>query len=357
MRIMRCRRRITVQQHQRAGLAPLELTLTMPLMIFVLCLMINFGVIGSWKVRTQVAARYAGWGTVAERTGQMNPPPENWPSNAIWEEIGGDPLATVDQQWNAHPDLMAPCIRGPMLTSPHQTIPVTVERRLEMETEVQRGHARLDKAVPLLRGATTNGRFVFDLNQDLFDNRWQFFTMGFSSNEQIRALAWYAIEHDELSRLDPTIQQEWDRVQELSAQLRSNPRKCRLYPLDRDEEFQRYTGNSPDFYPRVSGCTVDVNHVAMNIVQPLIGRIDRLPCTIGSRFTGMYRSWICQLEACQYPDGEIQPLRVKYNDLAQFMGGLPRNLGCGDPGQLQRCQCPPMQNCPCPPSPIPDSCF
>ena len=329
--------------HPRAGLAPLELTLIMPTLLCLMALMINFGVAGAWKVRTQVAARYAGWGTVAERTGQSNPPPDNWPRNALWEEINGANLPELDQLWSSHTDLLAAAVRGPMLTSPQQEVPVPVKRRLEMDDEVQRGHAVLDRPLPLLRGATTTGRFGYDLSQDLFDNRWQFFTMGFTHNEDLRTDLWYALSHDELAQLDGDISTQWNLLQRASQELRSNPRKCALYALDRDRDFQTYYGSAPDFYPRIRGCSMDVNDVSMRLVGPLITEINGLPVTISQRFGGMYRSWICQLEMCGGPG--IGPLQAKYNGLRPLSGM----------GQLQPCTCmsPP---CPCPPIPGPDNC-
>lgn len=309
-----------------------------------MALMINFGVAGAWKVRTQVAARYAGWSTVAERTGQSNPPPDNWPRNALWEEANGENLPDVDQLWNGHPDLLAPSIRGAVLTSPHQKIPVTVERRLEMDDEVQRGHAVLDRPLPLLRGATANGRFSYDLSQDLFDNRWQFFTMGFSNNEDMRALQWYAIEHQELARLDPNIGYSWENLQQLKQELINNQMKCHLYALDRDREFRIYYGSAPDFYPRVRGCSMDVMDVHQRLFTPLIAEIDRLPVTVARRFFSMYDQWLCQLEAC---GGPVADLPAKYGGLQQ--------LATGQRGVRIPCQrgAPPP---PCPPFPGPDNC-
>jgi hypothetical protein len=57
----------------RRGLAPLELTLTLPILVLMMALMINFGVVGVWKVRTQANARYAAWRTITARTGEDNP--------------------------------------------------------------------------------------------------------------------------------------------------------------------------------------------------------------------------------------------------------------------------------------------
>ena len=87
------------------------------------------------------------------------------------------------------------------------------------------------------------------------------------------------------------------------------------------------------------------------ITNSLLSRIDRLPCTMSSSFSEMYRSWICQLEQCGAPDSDIDPLRQRYGDLQQFMGSLG-SLGCSRPSNLQRCVCPPMSFCPCPPSPV-----
>ncbi len=335
--------KINRRLHRRAGLAPLEFTLVLPTLLCLLALMINFGVAGAWKVRTQVAARYAGWSTVAERTGQSNPPPDNWPRNALLEEANGTNLPQVDQLWNGHQDLLAQSIRGPVLTSPHQTIPMIVERRLEMDDEVQRGHAHLDRPLPLLRGATSTGRFSYDLNQDLFDNRWQFFTMGFAHNEDLRALQWYAIEEPELAQLDPSIAGQRALLHQGAAELRSNPMKCHLYALDRDLEFQIYYGSAPDFYPRVRGCTLLVTDARERLVNPLIREIDALPQTISRRFGSMYSSWLCGLEMC---GGPVADLPDKYNGLRP-LNGMPRRMPC----VCRTAPCPP-----CPPFPGPDNC-
>jgi hypothetical protein len=169
------------------------------------------------------------------------------------------------------------------------------------------------------------------------------------SNESIRAFNWYEIEHDELAQLDNDIATNWDRVQELFEQMHNNPRKCLLYPLDRDPEWQHYYGTRPpNFYPRARGCSADVDYVARNIVPNLLRQINAVPRNVAGRFSTMYDSWICSLEACGFPDSEIQPLRDKYNDLQGITGGSPRGS--------MRCVCPPPGVCACPPSPIPDNC-
>lgn len=341
-----------IRRHHRAGLAPLELTLVLPTLMCMLALMINFGVAGAWKVRTQVAARYAGWGSVAARTGSFNAPPDNWPANATWEAVSGTNLPEVDQLWNSQADLLAPAVRGPVLSSPHQTVVVPVEGRLEMDEEVHRGHAQVQRPLPLLRGATRDGQFGFNLNEDLMDNCWQFFDLGFQHNEDMRALDWYAIEHHELAMLDPTLGGSYQRVQRAWRALRENPTKCQLYVLDRDNELARYYGRADDFYPRIHGCSMDVEDVSQRLVRPLLTQIEALPCTIGRRFSNMYREWICGLETCHRPDAAA-PMIPKYEGLRRMFDSV---TVCGIKlERLKPCPACPGQ-CACPPIPGPDNC-
>lgn len=345
----------------RQGLAPLELTLVLPMLVFMMALMINFGVIGAWKVRTQANSRYAAWRTVNARTGEFNPAPRYWPTNAPLTTGGGQDLPTSSQIWDSQPALLCPCIRGNQLTAPSAQVAVNVPGRLEMDGTVLEGNAQLDKPVPLLSTSAPGGRFRFNLKQDIFDNQWQFYSLGIGWNTDIRADVWWDIEHTDLSALDSavaTLQQQLDQNLNL---LRSNPRRGDLYPLDNDDEFTRYAGwPPPDFYPRLNRiCISDPQGVYMSAVSrldqdghpqagSLLSRIDDLPCSMSRRFTAMYKQWICELEQCGFPENSISPLRQRYNDLAQFMG----SLGCSRvPGPLRPCQCPPMTSCPCPPSP------
>ena len=45
----------------RTGLAPLELVLTLPILVFVAALIFNLGVIAMWRVRGEVNSREAVW--------------------------------------------------------------------------------------------------------------------------------------------------------------------------------------------------------------------------------------------------------------------------------------------------------
>lgn len=361
--ILRRSIRGVTRMHARQGLAPLEFTLALPILVMMMALMIDFGVVGAWKIRTQTNARYAAYRTVNARTGQFNPNPPYWPSNAPLTTSNGTDLPTSSQLWDSRQELLCPCVRGPQLTAPHADNTVNVPGRMEMDGLVLEGNAVLDKPLPLLRGAIPgSGRFRFNLKQDVFDNQWQFYAIGIPWNNHIRADLWWDIDHTELAGRDGDIAKNLQALDDHLRQLQQSNTRSHLYPLDNDEEFIRYSGfPPPDLYPRMSRlCMLDPMDVYNSGVSRLDGdgqrnagsllsRIDDLPCSFSRRFTNMYRTWICELEMCGFDDASIDPLRQRYKDLAQFMGTLPR---CGSPGNLSPCQCPPMTRCPCPPSPV-----
>ncbi|MCR4411969.1 MAG: pilus assembly protein, partial [Thermoguttaceae bacterium] len=75
-------RQTAMRRPIRHGLSPLEFVLALPMLLFVMALMLNFGTVASWKVRTLGAARHAAWSTRAPRSGMQYPRPANWPPAA-----------------------------------------------------------------------------------------------------------------------------------------------------------------------------------------------------------------------------------------------------------------------------------
>lgn len=341
---------------RRAGLAPLELTLSLPFLMLLTALMINFGFVGAWKLRAQGAARYASWRTLAVRTGDWNPPPDNWPAGAPLTTGAGQDLPQVDVLWNQPPDLTVQCIRGPLLTAPTTSEVLNVEGRLEMDGSVHAGGAQVSKPVPLFRNSMPGGlgRLNFNLSQDLLDHRWQFFSLGIPDNLHPRGRVWYDLEHVNFASLSSASAQEYGKLEQLWQQLVNSPDRRHLKTLDQDEEFFRYRGWSPDFYPRLSReCSGDVESMRINAVEPLIERIERLPCTISQAFMGIYDPWSCGLEACGFPPSQIAPLKHRYDDLHTFVRTLPSSMRCDAGGDIlarMPCPCPMPGACPCPPS-------
>ena len=63
---------------RRRGLAPLELVLALPLLLFIMALMANFGTYACWKIRGLSAARAAVWGNRWPRSTAGNPQLAYW---------------------------------------------------------------------------------------------------------------------------------------------------------------------------------------------------------------------------------------------------------------------------------------
>lgn len=347
---------------RRAGLAPLELVLTLPILLMMLALMINFGVIGAWKIRTQGNAHYATFRTVHVRTGDWSAPPPNWP-NASLSAGGGNGLPQVGQLWDSHPDTSHPradWVRGDWLTAPHAQTLIHVEGRLEFDAGVHSGTAAVNRPVPLLRGATSNGRFSFNLTQNVLDNRWQFHSLGIGDNAAPRTRVWWDIEHSDLSALDPAISQYLSRLDNAQQRMMALPRTEYLKPWDQDIEFHIYGGSTGwhNFYPRLRHtCSLDAASVQQDQVADLLDRIERLPCTVAQSYINLYATWICRMERCGANAQATAPLRDRHDALRQFVNALPQSMRCSRVGALQPCDlCDPMDvrclsQCP---APVPD---
>lgn len=74
-----------VRLRRRRGLSTLEMVLSLPILLFVMALMINYGTVACWKVRALSVARNAVWSTRWPRTGHSNPRPNiGGPKGPAW---------------------------------------------------------------------------------------------------------------------------------------------------------------------------------------------------------------------------------------------------------------------------------
>ena len=67
---------------RRRGLAPLELVLSLPILLMVMALMINFGTVACWKVRGLGVSRQCVWGNRWPRSTANFPQPVFWPQSS-----------------------------------------------------------------------------------------------------------------------------------------------------------------------------------------------------------------------------------------------------------------------------------
>ena len=84
-------------------------SLALPILLFIMALIINYGTIAAWKVREHSVARLAVWETRWPRTGSTDPRPSYWPATASMESSDQGTVAGMD---DSRVDL--PVARGPL---------------------------------------------------------------------------------------------------------------------------------------------------------------------------------------------------------------------------------------------------
>lgn len=172
--------------HQRAGLAPLEFVLSLPLLLLVMGLMISFGVAASWKIRTHAIAREAAWRTLNLRDGNNNPTPVGWPKSATMSKSNSSPPLIQDNPFMSHS-----IISGPQLKEPASGHSLPVNNSLmDLSQELIKGHATITRKPTLLQGVLP-AQYEFRNNHIILNgNCWQYNKMGFqhSHNNAHRTL-------------------------------------------------------------------------------------------------------------------------------------------------------------------------
>lgn len=148
--------------HSRSGLAPLEMVLSLPILLFIMALIINFGALASWKVRGLSAARHAVWSSRWPRTRSAFPRPTYWlpPESGMGAVAAGD-VAELDD-----PRVDLPVVRGPLPSGF-----VVNERLLDPARGLRRGNALREDDYPLLPGI---GPYDLTAEHRFLDDKWQY---------------------------------------------------------------------------------------------------------------------------------------------------------------------------------------
>ena len=328
---MDIRPRLRGMRHRarRRGLAPLELVMWLPILLFVMALMVNFGTFATWRVRGEVVSRHAAWRTRWPRTGadegRQRPA---WPMDA---EMTTEPADTQIVQLD-DPVINLPVIRGP-LPNGFSVYPILDPDRLG----AFQGVSEVDREYPLMPrlGDYQSGA----IETPLLDLKWQSALMGIPNRfRRIKILY-------ELPRTSSALPRAF--VTAVRGTL-AIPHYNGLRVLDRDQDILRYTGTYVDFHPRTgSGCELDLETVYANHVQSLIdtrgrarsirfGQISQLPRRMTSFFLRMYQRRWDQLEAelngMPPPtprrraeiQAEMAELRLKIDQLEAYRDRLPQ---------------------------------
>jgi len=316
----------------RPGLAPLELVIAVPLFLFIMALMINFGTVAAWRVRALAVARHAVWASRHPRNLALAPRPEYWPANAGLGS-GGDADAPILDD----PRVNLPVARGPRLASF-----VVNSELLDPARGFRRGSSELTRDFPLL---PTLGPYELRSRAPLLDNCWQYHQTSLPRYWHDR----WAHRVTALYQLPTAGGNYLAMYVQAALAILNMPERPALLILDRDPEFPAYAqrfgwrgGGSPDFHPSLSSfCTTDLS-VAHDEVERLLDRIggvrpqqgpprvNHVPSLaerMASAYINLYQSVIQELNnqlnaVPPPPPGQIAAIQAEIAQLQQWVGIL-----------------------------------
>ncbi len=167
---------------RRAGLAPLELVLAIPIILFIFALILNAGYSGMWKLRGLGIAREAAWSTRTDRSAKTPPTyrEESWKSPTPTSSTGGAALLTsVDK-----PQVDKPVVRGPTIGS------LEVDRDLlDPSRHTYQGESSTTRPFPLLPDSLSH--LKYDLDHELLRNPLPYWKTRLSWNIERRTRVIY----------------------------------------------------------------------------------------------------------------------------------------------------------------------
>jgi hypothetical protein len=284
--------RVEIRQRRirmrRDGLAMLELALTLPILLFVMALMINYGTMCVWKVREHSISRLAVWETRWPRTGATDQRPTYWPTAATMSASDQGNVSGMDDQ-----RVELPVARGPLPGA-------TVDAKLLDPTRGLRvGDAEYTRQLTLLRKL---GAYTIDAKDWLIDDKWQYQRMGMPDNWERRIPVIYKLAKAPASLVNAY-------VESVTAIARA-PFASQLRPLDNDPDYLYYQslfgwGGPPDFHPRFQiMCTTDraiTDASVMNLIDRIQGNrrrhIPSVAQVMARSFLGLYQRALAAFQA------------------------------------------------------------
>lgn len=246
----------------------LELTLALPILLFIMALIINYGTLAAWKVRANSVARLAVWETRWPRTGSTDPRPSYWPASATMGSTNQGSVAEMDDS-----RVDVPVARGPL-----QGVNVNSDL-LDPTRGLCEGSAGMSRTYPLL---AKMGSYSITAQTWLVDDKWQILTpvmetamenaTGTSCNNWTRRIQ---ILYYPLAKASGSLVSAYTQA---VLAIDNAPFASQLAPLDHDPDFLYYSAlfgwpGPHDFQPRFHQiCSTDLS-LTEESVQNLIDRI------------------------------------------------------------------------------------
>jgi hypothetical protein len=294
----------------RHGLAPVELVIAIPILLFAMALSVIVGNAACWKIRATVVARNEIWSSRMPRTSTpADPWPAGWPQSATMNHSGSRSL----------PDLNFPVFQNPLVRGGAPLTNVTVNTQLLDPTRsVHIGQSHIQPSPPMLAKRVTLQ--PFDVNHPLIDGPWAYWQTGQWDNWSRR-----------IPDLYPSMWLDANSPAMAMANQIAGTYRPAVDVFDRDAELCAWYGNYIDFHPSVrTFCTLDAQLVHDRyIADPrlgILGRIAGIPQRIGSTFLRMYKAQLQILQAMQPPPADAQAqmalLQQKIDILEDYLASL-----------------------------------
>lgn len=319
------------------------MVLLTPFLMLMAALMICFGDAALWKIRAQATVHYAGTQTEPFRGSQfdgasgLNPRPASWPRPASLGGRGGADINSVqDLFWNQTGTEDTAALQGSFgsgstttLVDPYMGNQFVVNRTMIADRGVNAGAAAITKPFPMLtRILPPDGRFRVDLQSESLTGDWYFTNVGLGWNTDRRADHLYDIDPGKI----PQLNQLWNDFLEAFNNLKSNPTKRDLDPLDDDPEWSIYHPGSrpPDFHPpRPTGCEIDLlEYITSGDYEAYLQRIRRVPLRMAQAWYSTYHGeWSARQNPMYVPKGPLSDaeLERRFNLLQDYTNRLRAN--------------------------------
>lgn len=330
---------------RRHGLAPLELVLWIPILLFVAALMVIYGTSAAWRIRGEVAARDSIWRVLTPRTGRHEPRPAEptWPEaadGATYDFEDAEPLTVLDD-----PAIQHPVVRGP-LGSDWQVTPI-----LDPDAEgMMQGTSSIVRPFPMLArlGSYRSGEiahpildrpWTVDWSYRMGVLQWPNEVGGFRPTSLVPDVFRRSVLIYQFPQVDGA-RSQFEQVVSEAMNLVQGPG---LRVLDDDPEIRHYMGSSPDFHPRARiECSEDPERVRDEALEQHVidwidsrgnvqlGGITQLPRRLTQFFLSMYRNRIAQIQAAIQNgtatpgmQAELADLEAKVEQLEAYEMRLP----------------------------------
>ncbi|MFO1094727.1 MAG: hypothetical protein U0992_15685 [Planctomycetaceae bacterium] len=281
-------RKLRSRRVHRAGFAPIELILSLPMLLMLMAMIVIVGTAGAWKIRTLATSRQAAARSIWPRDGAGDPKPASWwPDTAAMSAGPADPLPIDYDPFAQHT-----VVRGPVVGAAGGAGLRVNTGLLDVSRGLMAGFAAIDRDLPLWKQLPWRNRYRRE-TQVFAGDQWQFQQMGFGDNVWRRVPVLYP-DYNLATASGVGLGSTATALQ----QLLTNPQRNKLLILDRDSELRTFYGKAyeSDWYgrydrfnfhpPARNDCSLDLR----DVVDDLKMRINQVPCNVARAFRDMYRA-------------------------------------------------------------------